>query len=148
METIVTMTIIGIVATAAMNCFLWLITGLTQTQCDMVRAVGAIYTHDEKNSLLPGLIMQFTAGLIAAYVYGVFLEAFAWKASYAYAGMGLAMGLIHGIAVSIVLAKLLGEHHPVEHFQKVSTRSALAHVLAHMLYGFIIGAMYGTYMAF
>lgn len=59
----------------------------------------------------------------------------------------LIFGLFHGIAVSTVLAKLLGEHHPVERYQVVTTKVVLAHIFAHVLYGLVIGTMYGTYIA-
>jgi hypothetical protein len=148
MEALVDMTIIGIVATASMSCFLWLISGLTNTHCDMVRAVGSIYTHDEKNSLVPGLIMQFTAGLLMTYIYGIFLEHLDLKASYEYAILGMLMGFIHGLIVSLVLAKLLGEHHPVEVYQTVTKRTVYAHLFAHIVFGLVIGTMYGTFLAF
>jgi hypothetical protein len=140
------MTIIGVIATAAMNCFLWLISGLTKTHCDMVRAVGSIYTHNESNSLGPGLIMQFTAGLLSTYVYGIFLNFVHSKIPYTFAGLGMIMGLIHGLMVSIVLAKLLSEHHPVVRYQHLSGKAFAAHVLAHILFGMVIGAMYGTFL--
>jgi len=146
MQTLIGLTIIGIVATASMNCVLWLISGLTQTHCDMVRAVGSIYTHNEENSLTPGLLMQFTAGLVTTYIYGFFLEPMHWQHGYCYAGLGLLMGLIHGIAVSTVLAKLLGEHHPVERYQHVTKKVVLAHIFAHAIYGLIIGTMYGSFL--
>lgn len=148
MEILLSITIIGIVATAAMNCFLWLLSGLTETHCDMVRGVGSLYTHEEKTALVPGLIMQFTAGLIMAYVYGVFLERIHCSFAYQYAGLGILMGLVHGLAVSIVLKKLLSEHHPVDTYQEVTYKVFFAHVFAHMIYGLVIGTMYGTYLAF
>lgn len=144
---LVSMTIIGLIATASLNCFLWLVSGLTKVHCDMVRAVGSIYTHDEENSLAPGLLMQFTAGLLTAYVYGVFLELAHFKTAYGYALLGIVIGSVHGLAVSTVLEKLVGEHHPVVSYQHVTKKVFFAHVFAHVIYGLVIGTMFGTYIA-
>ena len=147
MDFLVSMTLIGIFATSAMNTMLWIISGLTNTHCDMVRAVGSIYTHDEDSALLPGLIMQFTAGILIAYVYGIFLQEASFKVSYGYALLSVGMGAIHGLAVSLVMGKLLGEHHPLERYQSVTKRTMIAHLFAHILYGLVIGTMYGTFIA-
>lgn len=146
MELLISLTIIGLVATSAMNTFMWILAGLTKTRVDMVNAVGSLYTHSQDNSFWPGLIMQNTAGVVMTYVYGIFLELGNFNATYTYGFLGLLMGLIHGVAVAIIMAKLLGEHHPVATFQKVTGKVALAHIVGHLIFGLVIGTMYGMYL--
>ncbi|MBI2601468.1 MAG: hypothetical protein HYW48_00280 [Deltaproteobacteria bacterium] len=146
MELLISLTVIGLVATSAMNTFMWILSGLTHARVDMVNAVGSLYTHSIENSFWPGLIMQFSAGVIMTYVYGIFLGLGNFDATYTYAFLGLFMGLIHGTAVAVIMAKLLGEHHPVASFQKVTGKIALAHVVGHLIFGLVIGTMYGMYL--
>ena len=147
MEELLSMTVIGIIATSGMISFLWLITGLTKTNVDMVKAVGSIYSKSEETALTPGLLMQFTSGIIMTYIYGVFFSLLHLTTSYSYALIALLFGLIHGLAVTIVLKHLIAEHHPLEKFQEVNFKKSLAHILAHILFGLIIGVMYGSYLS-
>ena len=146
MELLVSLTVIGLVATSAMNTFMWILSGLTSARVDMVNAIGSLYTHSLENSFWPGLIMQSTAGVIMTYVYGIFLALGNFDATYTYAFLGLFMGLVHGTAVAVIMAKLLGEHHPVASFHKVTGKIAFAHVVGHLIFGLVIGTMYGMYL--
>ena len=90
--------------------------------------------------------MQFSSGVLTAYIYAVFIRMPTFQLDYQYALLGLALGFVHGIAVSVVLAKLLAEHHPVKDFQHVDTGVAVIHVFAHMVYGLALGVLYAIFM--
>ena len=146
MVEIVSFMIMGIVATAAMTSFLWLVTGLTQTKVDMVRALGSLHTGSEDNSFSSGMFLQFTAGVVMAYVYGIFFELISFPFAYHYSLLGLGIGLVHGFIVTLVLSSLLAEHHPVAEYQQVGLKVSFVHVFAHMIYGLILGVMFGSFM--
>jgi hypothetical protein len=147
MNEILSFFIIGLLATSAMTSFLWLITGLTRTNVDMIKALGALYTNTLENSLMPGIFMQFTGGILMTYVYGIFMSLLDYNTAYSYAFIGLGIGLVHGIATTLVLKILLAEHHPSEEYRTISKSGASTHVFAHLLYGLVIGAMYGSFLA-
>jgi hypothetical protein len=143
---LLSLTIIGIMATAAMTSFLWLVSGLTRRDVDMVRAIGALYTNSLASSLGPGLLMHFTGGLLAAYVYGVFLGLLSLEAPYWYAITGMLVGVVHGLLVTTVLKLLLAEHHPIHRYSAMDRQIFLLHVLAHVIYGLVIGTMFACFL--
>jgi type II secretory pathway pseudopilin PulG len=65
MELLLGLTIIGFVATSAMISFMWMITGTGNENVDMVKAIGAIYTHSLANAFAPGLLVQYTSGVLS-----------------------------------------------------------------------------------
>jgi uncharacterized membrane protein YagU involved in acid resistance len=146
MEAIVSLTIIGVLATASMVSLMWLITGLTRTHVDMICATGSLYTKNTTNALLPGLFMHFTAGILMTFIYTIFFGLIDYHTAYSYALFGLVVGFFHGVVVTVTLTKLLAENHPVEKYQSTSFTGSLAHIFAHVLYGLVIGTMYGTYL--
>ena len=148
MDMLYSLTIIGFLATSTMITFMWLVTGLTAVKCDMVRAVGSLYTHRPETALGPGLLMQYTAGTIMTYIYGIFLNLMPSNIGYVFSGMGLLFGAVHGVAVSLILASLLKDQHPIADYQHVSGRVAFVHVLGHMLFGLIIGSLFGTFLVY
>ncbi len=133
----------GILGTSGMSLVMWLITRSGLTNADMIRAVGSIYTRSYKNALLPGIIMHFTAGIIFAFLYVVFLSLFSLGSVGAYIGMGAMTGVFHGLVVSYLLVVSVAEHHPLEQFQKAGSEVAAAHLFGHIIYGLIVGAVIG-----
>lgn len=72
METIITIIVAGMLATMAMCTLLELITRSRLTNADMVRAVGSLFTRSYEGSLIPGLIIQFSFGIVFAFLYFAF----------------------------------------------------------------------------
>ena len=87
--------------------------------------------------------MHFTAGIIFAFLYVVFLSLFSLGSVGAYIGMGAMTGVFHGLVVSFLIVVLVAEHHPIEQFQKAGAEVAVAHLVGHIIYGLIVGAVIG-----
>jgi len=143
MKSILIIILSGILGTGGMSLVMWLITRSGLANADMVRAVGSIYTRSYENALLPGIIMHFTAGIIFAFLYVVFLSLFSLGSVGAYIGMGAMTGVFHGLVVSFLIVVLVAEHHPIEQFQKAGSEVAVAHLVGHIIYGLIVGAVIG-----
>jgi len=143
MKSILVIILSGILGTSGMSLVMWLITRSGLVNADMIRAVGSIYTRSYKNALLPGIIMHFTAGIIFAFLYVVFLSLFSLGSVGAYIGMGAMTGVFHGLVVSFLIVVLVAEHHPIEQFQKAGAEVAVAHLFGHIIYGLIVGAVIG-----
>ena len=126
-----------------MSLVMWLITRSGLANADMIRAIGSIYTRSYSNALLPGFIMHFTAGIIFAFLYLVFLSLFSLGSVGAYIGMGAMTGVFHGLVVSFLLVVSVAEHHPLEQFQEAGSEVAVAHLFGHIIYGLIVGAVLG-----
>ncbi len=63
-----------------------------------------------------------------------------------YLALGVLFGFAHGLVVSFMLVVLVAEHHPVARFQRAGLDVALAHLAAHIVYGFIVGLVAGAYL--
>lgn len=145
MDTFIATALIGLIATAGMTAFLWLVTGLKLADVDMVRAVGSLATRSQDKALLPGLLIHFVIGVVLSYFYAFFLQIPGLRAVISYAAAGTFIGSMHGIVVSIALVALVAEHHPVERFQKAGFQVAAYHVVAHTIYGFLVGLLHGLW---
>ena len=143
MKSILVIILSGILGTCGMSFVMWLINRSGLANADMIRAVGSIYTRSYENALLPGIIMHFTAGIIFAFLYVIFLSIFSLGSVGAYIGMGAMTGVFHGLVVSFLLVVSVAEHHPLEQFQKAGSEVAVAHLAGHIIYGLIVGAVIG-----
>jgi hypothetical protein len=133
----------GILGTAGMTFVMWLINRSGLANADMMRAIGSLYTRSYENSLLPGFIIHFGVGGILAFFYTAFLSIFYFRSVIALASLGGMLGLLQGLVVSFALVALVAEHHPLEQFRKAGSEVVVAHMLGHVIYGLIVGAMIG-----
>ena len=144
LELILSSMLIGLVATAGMSTFLWIITGFNIAKVDMIKAIGTLYTKNEDNALLPGIIMHFTAGIIFCFCYLILFKFFPIgnNSPLIFIILGSILGIVHGVVVSLLLIIAVAEHHPIESFRKAGVSVAIYHFLAHLIYGFIIWLYY------
>lgn len=134
----------GIVSTFLMIIFLELVTRTKLANADMVRAIGSIVTGSYDRSLVPGLIIQFSFGIVFSFVYFGILSYF--NSSIGLNGVlgGGLMGLFHGIVVGFVGVVTVAEHHPLERFRQAGFTVAAAHVFGHVVYGLSVGIMFNA----
>ncbi len=142
MPFIFTALIAGLVATAGMTTLLWMIDRFKWANANMVRALGSALTRSVEASLFPGLIIQFTSGIIFALIYLYALQVLQLSTVLSLVIGGGIIGFAHGFAFSFIML-ILSEHHPVEQFQKAGFQVAISHFLAHVVYGMLIGLVAG-----
>ncbi len=132
----------GIIATGGMTAFLWAVDRFAEINADMVRAVGSLFTKSYHNALGVGLLIHFVNGVIIAalYLHVLSLLSLTSVASETFVGgiMGFAQGFVVGWGVI-----RFAHRHPVKEFQAADYKVAVAHILAHVVYGLLIGALYG-----
>ena len=139
--------LVGIASTSLMTFALYLLHWRGFSNGDMVRALGSILTRHYENALGPGLALHYTFGVLFTflyvYVWGLFPEIAAdgiWR----YVGLGIFCGAAQGLVVSMLLVIFVAEHHPLLQFRVAGMRVALAHVLAHVVFGGVVGLMVGA----
>ena len=108
----------------------------------MVRAVGSAVTRSVDSSLWPGLIIQFVSGIFFAFIYMTALNMLQLQEISSLVIAGGVIGFAHGFAFSFVMV-ILAEHHPVEKFQNAGFQVAIVHFLAHIVYGILVGLVFG-----
>jgi hypothetical protein len=132
--------LIGLIATACMTAFLYLVHYLRIAEADMFTAIGSLVTPVLKNAFSLGLYIQIVAGMIFAALYLVGASYFGFHTGFDFLCFGAAVGLAHGVVFSLVMVILVAEHHPVERFRRVGFGVVAAHGLAHVIFGLSLGA--------
>jgi len=130
----------GIVATACMTLCLYSIHWSGFANGDMVRALGSWVTRRYEDSLPIGLLIHFSAGAAFALIYVQAWQMTGFPAATLGVPICAVFGLFHGSVVSLMLAMIVAEHHPLERFREVGVPVALTHIAAHVVYGLVIGA--------
>jgi hypothetical protein len=128
----------GLLGTAIMTFSLLLPKWLGIGQVDVIRAVGTLITRKVHHAFVPGLILHFLSGIIFAYVYYCIL----WLSHIPFNALtGLLMGALHGVVVMLLVSITIMEHHPIAYYHTRGPMTGFAQLLAHMLYGAIVGAV-------
>ncbi len=132
----------GLIATTGMTLVLWAITRSGWTNADMVRALGSAVTGKYENSARVGLIIHYSAGIPIALLYALAIHLIHTESFFYVLLAGTAFGFVHGFAFGFVLVEL-SEHHPVEQFKEADFQVAVAHLIGHVVYGFLVGLILG-----
>ena len=128
----------GLLGTAIMTVALLLPNWLGWGKVDVIRAVGALVTRRSHGAFLPGLFIHCSAGIIFAYVYYIILSLSHIPLN---ALTGLMMGTLHGVIIMLLVAIVIMEHHPIAYYHTRGPMTGFAQLLAHMLYGVIVGSV-------
>ena len=130
--------IAGLAGTAAMTLLLQIPKWIGLGNIDIIRAVGALTTQKHKEAFLPGLIIHCGAGIIFAYAY-VFLLSLSHIPINPLTGLFL--GSLHGALIMLFVSITILEHHPIATYHDRGPMTGFAQLLAHMVYGLIVGTM-------
>ena len=132
----------GLIATTGMTLLLWLIDKTGKVNANMVRALGSAITRSLETSLWPGIIIQLISGIVFAYLYILALNVLQLQEVVSLVIAGGVIGFAHGFAFSFIMV-ILAEHHPVERFQSAGFQVAIIHFFAHIIYGVLVGLVFG-----
>lgn len=142
MSTYGSIIVVGLLATAIMTLFLYLIRAIKIADTDMLSAVGTLVTRDNENhSRSIGLVIHLIAGVAFAFIYLIAAASLGFEPGRDFIYFGTIIGFAHGVVFSIVMAVLVAEHHPIERFREKGFTVVAAHAVAHIIYGFSIGAI-------
>ncbi|HKI98126.1 MAG TPA: DUF6789 family protein [bacterium] len=136
----------GLIATGVMTAALYAIHWRGFAEADMLRALGSIVTRNETNAMPLGIVLHFLSGIVFAFLYVIVWSTLPVAEFQHYVLLGLISGFAHGLVVSFVLVILVAEHHPLPRFQQAGIGVAVAHLLAHVIYGLLIGIVAGSFL--
>ncbi len=57
--------------------------------------------------------------------------------------LGLGLGMLHGLLVSLMLVWVVADHHPLEEFKEADLLVGLSHFAGHVAYGAVVGLTVG-----
>jgi hypothetical protein len=138
-----TAVVAGLIGTAGMELVLRTITKSGWANADMVRALGSLFTRSIDNAYGVGIIIHFASGIFFAFLYSLAINAFNVHNVLLTTASGILIGFIHGGAVGFVLVTAVAEHHPLPQFKKAEFSVGVAHWIGHVVYGFLVGLVYG-----
>ncbi len=124
--------------TVAMTAFLLLPRILGWGKIDVILAVGALITKNPDRAFSYGYVLHFLSGIVFAYIYWGLLTLLSLPIVWWTFGLA---GFIHGIIVMLLVSIAVMEHHPVAKYHERGPMTGVAQLLAHIIYGVVVGAI-------
>ena len=133
----------GVIGGFAMELAMWLISRAGLAKGDMVLALGSLLTKTRENAYRVGLIIHATAAIGFALVYALLMVTLGYTHLPLSLMLGLGVGALHGMIVSLMLVWVVADRHPLEEFKEADLLVGLTHFAGHVAYGAVIGLVVG-----
>ena len=133
----------GILGGLAMELAMWLISRAGLARGDMVLALGSLLTKTRENAYRVGLIVHATAAIGFGLVYTLLMITLGYTNMPLSLMLGLGVGTLHGILVSLMLVWVVSDRHPLEEFKEADLLVGLSHFAGHVAYGAVVGVVVG-----
>jgi hypothetical protein len=140
---LVTAVVAGVVGGLAMEWVMWLISRAGLARGDMVLALGSLLTKTRENAYRVGLVVHATAAIGFGLVYALLMITLGYTDMPLSLMIGLGVGTLHGILVSLMLVWVVADQHPLEEFKEADLLVGLSHFAGHVAYGAMVGAVVG-----
>jgi len=133
----------GILGGLAMEWVMWLISRAGLARGDMILALGSLLTKTRENAYRVGLVIHVTAAIGFGFVYALLMVTLGYTNMPLSLMLGLAVGTLHGLLVSLMLVWVVADQHPLEEFKEADLLVGLSHFAGHVAYGAVVGAVVG-----
>jgi hypothetical protein len=133
----------GVLGGIAMEVVMWLIRRASDVKGDMILALGSLITKTRDNGYRVGVIVHATVAIGFGFVYTLLLMTLGYTDLMLSVAIGLGVGALHGIMVSLMLVWVVADQHPLEEFKEADLLIGLSHVAAHVAYGGMVGLVVG-----
>ena len=133
----------GLVGGGLMELVMWLIARAGLARGDMILALGSLLTKTRDNAYRVGLVIHATAAVGFALVYALLMVTLGYTRLPLSLMLGLGVGVLHGLVVSLMLVWVVADRHPLEEFKEADLLVGLSHLAGHAAYGAIVGLVVG-----
>ena len=140
---LLTSLVAGILAGLAMELAMWLIGRAGHVKGDMILALGSLLSKTRDNAYRVGLVIHVTAAVGFALVYTLLMVTLGYTHMPMSLMLGLGVGVMHGLLVSLMLVWVVADHHPLEEFKEADLLVGLSHFAGHVAYGGVVGLVVG-----
>jgi hypothetical protein len=140
---LLTALVAGVLGLVAMEVVFWLIGRMGWAKADMILALGSLITKSRDNGFRVGLFIHATSAIVFALLYTLGLMAVGFTELPNSLMLGLGVGVLHGIMVSLMLVWVVADHHPLEEFNDADLAIGLSHLVAHAAFGAVVGVVVG-----
>ena len=133
----------GAIGGLAMQLTMRLIARGGHVKGDMILALGSLITKSRDNAYRVGLIVHATAAIGFGLVYTLLMVTLGYTGLPLSLMLGLGVGALHGLIVSLMLVWVVADQHPLEEFKEADLLVGLSHMAGHVTYGGVIGLVVG-----
>src|SRR4051812_43246625 len=133
----------GVLGGLAMECVMWIISRAGLAKGDMILALGSMITKTRERAYRVGFVVHGMAAIGFALVYVLLMVTLGYTHLPASLMLGLAVGTLHGIIVSLGIVWVVSDQHPLEEFREADLLVGLTHVAGHVAYGAMVGLVVG-----
>jgi len=140
---LITAVVAGGGAGLTMELAMWLIARAGLAKGDMILALGSLVTKSRDNAYRVGLIIHATAAVGFSLVYTLLMFTLGCTQLPMSLMIGLWVGVLHGVLVSLMLVWVVADKHPLEEFKDADLLVGLSHLVGHVVYGGTVGLVVG-----
>lgn len=133
----------GLLGGLAMELVMWLIARAGLAKGDMILALGSLLSKSRENAYRIGLVVHVTASIGFGVVYALLLVTLGFTKLPLALMLGLGVGVLHGLVVSLMLVWVVSDRHPLEEFKEADLLVGLSHFAGHVAYGAVVGLAVG-----
>ncbi len=134
-------TLAGVIGALGMVFILSLFGRVGWTRANLVVALGHLFVRSGKNAVLAGTFVHCVAGIVFAMIYTTIFLIFGLSHPAAIIFVGLGLGWFHGIVMSLIFVVTTVLSNPEGDLQKVQFAGGPAYLVAHLVYGLLVGAV-------
>lgn len=140
---LLTSLVAGALGGLAMVAAMVLIGRAAKVKGDMILALGSLLTKSRDNAYRVGLVVHATSAFGFGLVYALLMITLGYTALPMSVMLGLAVGVFHGLLVSLMLVWVVADRHPLEEFKEADLLVGLSHLAGHVVYGGVVGLVVG-----
>lgn len=133
----------GLFGGAAMELVMWLISRAGWARGNMIVALGSLLTKSRDNAFRVGAILHAISAVGFAAVYAMLMLVLGLTHLPLSLMLGIGVGVLHGMLVSLMLVWVVSESHPLEEFNEAGLAVGLSHFAGHVAYGAVVGLVVG-----
>ena len=140
---VLTSLVAGLAGGAAMEGVMWLISRAGWAHGSMIVALGGLLTKSRDNAFRVGAILHTISAIGFAAVYTMLMLCLGLTHLPLSLMLGLGVGVVHGMLVSLMLVWVVSESHPLPEFSEAGLEVGLSHFAGHVAYGAVVGLIVG-----
>ena len=136
---LLTSLVAGILGAAAMEATMWVVAHFGWGQGNMIVALGSLVTRTRDRAVGVGVTVHAVAAILFSAVYVLLFRQVGVSGLPAVFMLGLGIGFLHGMIVSLLLVWVVAEHHPLAEFRDADLAIGLSHLAGHLAFGGMVG---------
>lgn len=145
MNPILAIVLAGLLGAVMMMIVIFALQSIGLTSPHLLASIGSLVTKKMDGASKVGLVIHLVSGIVFAFLYVLVWSYLDLRTIPELVMLGMLTGSLHAVAVSIAIVILVTEHHPLRRYQKVGFNVALTQVVAHVVFGIVVGFTMGTF---